>query len=576
MASKRNFSRVVEGTNRGDHCQSEVESGLLSTANINMLEQFLVFCKSKKMNEHNVAPKGINGGPNDGAKVHGESNSFRDKLNMYFGEFLPANVVDDLCKLVHENSYGKCSFCLMPTESLVLSVLQILLDAAKTADQMKEKNGAAPVVENNHAVCNDNSVPSILRDNRRSSSVKEQSNRRIVEGNFEVRKPIGDPKNDGTTVAHAQNSIASRGPSLFADDNSLRNPYLILDTPIVLHHGKFKADEFTSVPANVATMNKKGRIESPKPLPDVEVLGVSRFKDRCMQLGKLNDELYNRRNVSSMAACPTINLTGGIPEGRRFLITDEEKAYYKIICGLAYSQWSCFKAVEFSKTSVTYSSLGQSVEPRGKVDNFFVACMCRKFLEDEHPRQSKKHYFYPKVGGCLYTYNCIYDMDTVRNCFLGANSAHKLHLSDKLCFPIIIEKHWFVFIVDLKNKLFVFLDSYFSDNHNFQVRARTKLINAFKDSWHQYAEGNVDVDTFSVFYPPVSKQNNVVDCSVFALKFMELWDRNVDLRDLLDHSDIPDIRVKLGIDLFFSKGNCIDKSLVMNLYKQGVDPRVCN
>lgn len=26
MASKRNFSRVVEGTNRGDHCQSEVES----------------------------------------------------------------------------------------------------------------------------------------------------------------------------------------------------------------------------------------------------------------------------------------------------------------------------------------------------------------------------------------------------------------------------------------------------------------------------------------------------------------------------------------------------------------------
>jgi len=141
MASKRNFSRVVEGTNRGDHCQSEVESGLLSTANINMLEQFLVFCKSKKMNEHNVAPKGINGGPNDGAKVHGESNSFRDKLNMYFGEFLPANVVDDLCKLVHENSYGKCSFCLMPTESLVLSVLQILLDAAKTADQMKEKNG---------------------------------------------------------------------------------------------------------------------------------------------------------------------------------------------------------------------------------------------------------------------------------------------------------------------------------------------------------------------------------------------------------------------------------------------------
>jgi len=56
------------------------------------------------------------------------------------------------------------------------------------------------------------------------------------------------------------------------------------------------------------------------------------------------------------------------------------------------------KAVEFAKTSVTYCSLGQSVQPMGKVDNFFVAVMCRKFFKDQHPRQSKKHFFYLKVG----------------------------------------------------------------------------------------------------------------------------------------------------------------------------------
>jgi len=56
------------------------------------------------------------------------------------------------------------------------------------------------------------------------------------------------------------------------------------------------------------------------------------------------------------------------------------------------------KAVEFAKTSVTYCSLGQSVQPMGKVDNFFVAVMCRKFFEDQHPRQSKTHFFYPNVG----------------------------------------------------------------------------------------------------------------------------------------------------------------------------------
>ena len=50
---------------------------------------------------------------------------------------------------------------------------------------------------------------------------------------------------------------------------------------------------------------------------------------------------------------------------------------------------------------MTYSSLGESVEPGGKVDNYFVAGMCRYFFEDVHPRQSKKHFFYPKVGVCF-------------------------------------------------------------------------------------------------------------------------------------------------------------------------------
>jgi hypothetical protein len=82
--------------------------------------------------------------------------------------------------------------------------------------------------------------------------------------------------------------------------------------------------------------------------------------------------------------------------------------WFVILTLLFYFFIFSFKAVEFSKTSVTYSSLGQSVEPRGKVDNFFVACMCRKFLEDEHPRQSKKHYFYPKVGvSCSQSHFCI-------------------------------------------------------------------------------------------------------------------------------------------------------------------------
>jgi len=36
--------------------------------------------------------------------------------------------------------------------------------------------------------------------------------------------------------------------------------------------------------------------------------------------------------------------------------------------------------LSFFKTSVTYFSLGESVQPSGFVDNFFIAGFCRCFL----------------------------------------------------------------------------------------------------------------------------------------------------------------------------------------------------
>jgi len=56
------------------------------------------------------------------------------------------------------------------------------------------------------------------------------------------------------------------------------------------------------------------------------------------------------------------------------------------------------KAVEFAKTSVTYCSLGQSVQPMGKVDNFFVAVMCRKFFEDLHQGSPRNIFSIQKLG----------------------------------------------------------------------------------------------------------------------------------------------------------------------------------
>lgn len=41
-------------------------------------------------------------------------------------------VIDELCKLVRANSYDNYRFCMMPTESLILSVIQSLLNVRRT------------------------------------------------------------------------------------------------------------------------------------------------------------------------------------------------------------------------------------------------------------------------------------------------------------------------------------------------------------------------------------------------------------------------------------------------------------
>ncbi|CAN6164571.1 unnamed protein product [Urochloa humidicola] len=210
--------------------------------------------------------------------------------------------------------------------------------------------------------------------------------------------------------------------------------------------------------------------------PEVEIVGQGIFKDRCSELGKLTDQLYNQKNLPNKESrqgthqndhanilknyfqrLNSSNTASKHSGGNTFQhddppstfpVNDTKRKYYSVLCGLAHSQWKCFPAVKFLKTSVTYGSLGESVEPNGHADNFFIAAICHNFFEDEHPRRSKKHYFYPKVG---------------------------------LCFPICKDEHWFVFIVDLKNKLFAFLDSIYDENHSFQIDARSNLINAFKE-----------------------------------------------------------------------------------------------
>lgn len=49
---------------------------------------------------------------------------------------------------------------------------------------------------------------------------------------------------------------------------------------------------------------------------------------------------------------------------------------------------------------------------------------------------------------------------------------------------------------------------------------------------------------------------------------MELYEYSIDLRDCFSQDDIPNIRIILGNDMFFSSNNKEDKSLVYRFFKE--------
>ncbi|CAD6263793.1 unnamed protein product [Miscanthus lutarioriparius] len=550
------------------------KSVVLMEAHLEMMQKFINFCKEKKVKYVQELPDKTKLNLHEENEESFKRNAFKEKLTTYFGEHLPPDVVDELCNLVQDNSYGKCHYCGLPAESLVLSVLQILHDASQN---LGKKTHGSQIAHSSHAcrnapVCNNHDA------NFNSMNKKAPPASDIVHG-----KPPSTNGENGKYAAsdkglhHSTYNIYNGIEATKSFQNQVKaNHVPILDTPVFLFGREFSRNtSVSSQHAPAMPMNPKSKpnrfisklhlpavpslqASIPNPIKDVSpkvyIFKETKSKGRSLDMGELADQLYNKKNLNIRMSN---NMTHVVEDhslehqksSRRFNVSETEMRYYKVFCGLAHSQWSCFEGVKLFKTSVTYQSLGESIEPLGHVDNFFIAGYCRKLFDDSHPKESRKHFFYPRIGLCLLSYISTYEANTVKNSFLGANSALKFHLADKLCFPIFHAhiKHWSVFIVDLRLKLFVFLDSMFGENDSIQIETRDSIIPAFKECWYEHAEVKLDLDVFSVVYPPVPKQNNIHDCGIFAIKFMELWDNSMDLRHVFDQSDIPSLRVK-GID----------------------------
>ncbi|TVU43527.1 hypothetical protein EJB05_10005, partial [Eragrostis curvula] len=150
------------------------------------------------------------------------------------------------------------------------------------------------------------------------------------------------------------------------------------------------------------------------------------------------------------------------------------------------------------------------------------------------------------------------------------SSARPLYKSDLLFYPVLFENHWFLFIVDIKDQRWVFLDSYYSKNDDYQRHVRETLIPNFIVNWDTYVEypkgehpRDMKFDQYKVLYPQVPRQNNLDDCGISMMMCMDLWKspRTV-LPQLFSSAEIPRIRIKLANDLMFFHANIGMKRLV--------------
>ncbi|KAI5003769.1 hypothetical protein ZWY2020_030929 [Hordeum vulgare] len=291
------------------------------------------------------------------------------------------------------------------------------------------------------------------------------------------------------------------------------------------------------------------------PVRVLEVVDVPEDSDNYIIIDELApDAVLNKGAKEDLIILqPKSLLELPIEENGKFPVSNEDCMHYNSIIELAYTKGIQKRyALTYSMVHCNYVSLGQSLMPTGKVDNFLIPCFCQKFFEDRHPTISGRHHFSLILENILH-YTNEDQLKSIATSFLGAASASRgkrLELSHALFFPTCLSNHWIVFAVDFKRKLFAFLDSLYDKDSFLHKSIREKF-------------------RFSRMYPHVPKQENGNDCGVFATKIMEIWDATLDLCKIFSQADVQHIRIQYMNQLFFWKKNTADKSLVTSFNFQG-------
>ncbi|WVZ81976.1 hypothetical protein U9M48_029299 [Paspalum notatum var. saurae] len=259
---------------------------------------------------------------------------------------------------------------------------------------------------------------------------------------------------------------------------------------------------------------------------------------------------------------------------RSYVSREQLLVYQRLIVYAEDVHYARDHVINYKNVFVTYEELGLSLrrEAKNPVHSHVINALCAKLFKDNHPSKSKKHYFFSPVSDYLMGHdgNKLYLQNNCLKCFSAANGIHKFTSSDYLIFPVYHDNHWFVFIVAVRDRYFVFLDSFFEEDSPYHQFVRSKIIRNFILAWDNFVGDDWNFEEFTIHYAPVPKQSMEFfakhDDGIFVMKYLELWDAYINMMVQFAPNHISDIRVQYVHDLVFSRHNLLDgaKALLKN------------
>uniref|UniRef100_A0A0E0JJV1 Ubiquitin-like protease family profile domain-containing protein n=1 Tax=Oryza punctata TaxID=4537 RepID=A0A0E0JJV1_ORYPU len=458
--------------------------------------------------------------------AHSRSNSIRANLDSAVCTLVPDLLKDRISEMFSEYC---CSHHIVDTDSLeelLVSIIPLLAESSKSAHLQHQTE--------HHAV----SAPIITEDgpsNSQPASPKgKQCHNPVLNSEFygSTANGHGDKISVNNLTMHKSfipvNIDASRNANA---PSCLDGQHFVTPDVSYLRNRNNFLNEGSSVAALSLVKNHYISFHSIEDTPEYMIPGNqnlgSHKRSNFQNVNKrifqdLTLPLHGPRRVvipARVASDPFVT------NRLRFPITDEERRYYIAVCRLVES--STYYAIDIDNVKAKFYSFGNSLKKGGPVSHY------EQLISDLS----------------------ILALEKVDKSFTGDGKARKLNLCDMLFFPIYYNEHWFLFIVDIKDRMLIILDSLHHEGHNYFEPILSLLINNLQTVWDKFVDAPLNFHGFKIVFPPVPRQEYNCDSGVYVMKFVELWSPRIVLSNVFGNENINNIRVQYANQIFFHPKN---------------------